>query len=54
MNDREKNNKNTKETSDTINKIIDYNKDAQNSFHRASKVDKKNQNQRLEKVLRKG
>ena len=36
--------KNPKETLQIINKIIDYNKDAQNFFHHASKVDKKNQN----------
>ena len=36
--------KNPKETLEIINKIIDYNKDAQNFFHHASKVDKKNQN----------
>ena len=41
MNDKEKKYKNTKETLEIINKIIDYNKDAQNFFHRASKVDKK-------------
>ena len=39
MNDKEK--KNAKETLEIINKIIDYNKDAQNFFHRAPKVDKK-------------
>ena len=44
MNDKEKKYKNTKETLEIINKIIDYNKDAQNFFHHASKVDKKNQN----------
>ena len=40
MNDKEKK-KNAKETLEIIDKIIDYNKDAQNFFHRASKVDKK-------------
>ena len=47
--------KNAKETLEIIDKIIDYNKDAQNFFHRASKVDKKknNKNQRLKKVLQK-
>ena len=54
MNDKEKKYKNAKETLEIINKIIDYNKDAQNFFHHASKVDKKNQNQRLKKVLQKG
>ena len=33
--------KNPKVTLQIINKIIDYNKDAQNFFHHASKVDKK-------------
>ena len=47
--------KNPKETLEIINKIIDYNKDAQNVFYHASKVDKKkNQNQRLKTVLQKG
>ena len=41
MNDKEKKYKNAKETLEIINKIIDYNKDAQNFFHHASKVDKK-------------
>ena len=54
MNDKEKKYKNAKETLEIINKVIDYNKDAQNFFHRASNVDKKNQNQRLKKVLQKG
>ena len=40
MNDKEKK-KNAKETLEIIDKIIDYNKDAQKFFHRASKVDKK-------------
>ena len=56
MNDKEKK-KNAKETLEIIDKIIDYNKDAQNFFHRASKVDKKKKkkkkNQRLKKVLQK-
>ena len=29
------------ETLEIINKIFNYNKDAQNFFHRASKIDKK-------------
>ena len=33
--------KNARETLKIIKKIIDYNKDAQNFFHHASKVDKK-------------
>ena len=43
--------KNVKERLEIINKIIDYNKDAQNFFHRATKVDKKNRNERLKNVL---
>ena len=43
--------KNAKETLEIVNKVIDYNKDAQKIFHRASRVDKKNQNQRLKKIL---
>ena len=50
MNDKEKN-INANETLEIINKIIDYNNNAQNIFHCASKVDKKNQNQSLKKVL---
>ena len=39
--DKEKKDKNANETLEIIEKIIDYNKDAQNTFYRASKVDKK-------------
>ena len=51
MNDKEKKYKNAKETLVIINKIINYNNNAKFFFHRGSKVDKKNQNQRLKKVL---
>ena len=51
MNEKEKKDKIVDETLEIIKKVIDYNKDAQNLFHCASKVDKKNQNQRLKKVL---
>ena len=51
MNDKEKN-INANETLEIINKIIDYNNNAQNIFHCASKVDKKNQNQRLKKSIK--
>ena len=51
MNEKEKKYKNAKETLEIINKIIDSNNNAQNFFHRASKVNKKIQNQRLKKVL---
>ena len=49
--EKEKIYKNANETLVIINKIIDYNNNAQNFFHCASKGDKKNQNQRLKKVL---
>ena len=45
-----KKNINANETLEIINKIIGYN-NVQNIFHRASKGDKKNQNQSLKKVL---
>ena len=51
MSDKEKEEKNADETLEIINKILGYNKNNQNFFHCASKVDKKNQNQRLKKVL---
>ena len=41
MSDKEKKDENTNETLEIIKKIIDYNKDAQHFFYRASKVDKK-------------
>ena len=50
MSDEEKICNNANET-EIIDKIIDYSNNAQNIFHCASKVDKKNQNQRLKKVL---
>ena len=50
MNKKEKEEKYMDETLEIINKIFNYNKDAQNFFHRASKIDKKNQNLRLKKV----
>ena len=54
MSGKEKKYKNADETSEIINKTIDYNNDAQNCFHHASKIDKKNQNQRLKKILQIG
>ena len=51
MSDKEKKYENAKETLEIINKVIDYNNDDQNFFHHASRVDKKNQNQRLKKIL---
>ena len=46
--------KNADETLEVIKKIPDCNKNAQKKFQLASKVDKKNQNRRLEKVLQTG
>ena len=64
MSKKEKKKKNADETLEIVRKILDYNKIAQNLFQRASKVDerksklkfdkKKNQNQRLKKVLQRG
>ena len=54
MSEKEKKDKNADETLEIIEKTLDYNKDAQNYFHRTSKVDKKNQNQGLKKVLQRG
>ena len=51
MNDKEKKYKNAKETLGIINKIINYNNNANFFFHSGSKLDKKNHNQRLKKVL---
>ena len=51
MREKEKKDKNAYETLEIIKKILDYNKEAQKFFYCATKVDKKNQNQRLKKVL---
>ena len=51
MSEKEKKAKNADETLEIIKKILDYNKEALKIFYHASKVDKKNQNQRLKKVL---
>ena len=53
MSDKERKTKNADETLEIIEKILDYNKCAQNPFYRASSVDKKNQNQRLKKTHQK-
>ena len=53
MNEKEQKDKNADEIL-KIKKILNYNKDAQNLFYHASKIDKENQNQRLKKVLQKG
>ena len=54
MSEKEKKDKNADEILEIIEKTLDYNKDAQNYFHRTGKVDKKNQNQGLKKVLQRG
>ena len=51
MNEKEKEEKNVDETLEFINKILDYDKDAQNIFHRASKVDKKKSKPKIEKSI---
>ena len=51
MSEKEKKDKNADETLEIIKKILDYNKEALKIFYHAPKVDKKNQNQRLKKVL---
>ena len=51
MNEKEKKNKNVKETLEIIRKILDYNKNAQNFFHRASKVDKRKSKSKIEESI---
>ena len=51
MSKEEKKYKNADETLNIIKKILDYNKDVQKKFQLTTKVHKKNQNQRLKKVL---
>ena len=51
MSDKEKKDENTNETLEIIKKIIDYNKDAQHFFYRASKVDKKKSKLKFEKSI---
>ena len=53
MNEKEKKDKNEDETLEIIKKIIN-NEKVQKIFHRASEVDKENQNQRLKKALQRG
>ena len=43
--------KNVKETLEIIRKILDYDKNAQNFFHRASKVDKRKSKPKIEKSI---
>ena len=51
MHEKEKKYKNANETLEIIKKVLDYNKNAPKYFQLPSKVDKKNQNQMLKKVL---
>ena len=54
MSEKEKKDKNANEALEIIEKILDYNKDAQFFFIVHQKLIKKNQNQRLRKVLQGG
>ena len=49
MSEKEKKDKNVNETLEIIKKVLDYNKDAQNLFHRASKVDKRKSKPKVNK-----
>ena len=51
MSEKEKVDKNADETLEIINKILDYNKEAQNFFHRASKVNKRKSKAKIEKSI---
>ena len=51
MSEKEKKEKNADETLKIIKKILDYNKDAQNYFHRASNVDKGKSEPKTEKSI---
>ena len=54
MSDKEKEGKNADETLKIIEKILYYNKDVQNFFHRSSKVDKKKSGTKFKKILKRG
>ena len=54
MSEKEKEKKNDDETLKILEKILNYNKNIQKIFQSASNVDKKNQNQKLKKVLQRG
>ena len=54
MSEKEKEKKNTDETLKILEKILNYNKNIQKIFQSASNVNKKNQNQKLKKVLQRG
>ena len=51
MSEKEKKNKNTDETLKIIEKLLNFNKNAQKKFQLASKVDKKHRSRKLKKVL---
>ena len=53
MSEKEKKDKNTDETLEIIKKILDYNKEAQTFFHRASKVDKKKSGRKTDESITK-
>ena len=48
---KRKKNQNANETLEIINKIIDYNNNAQNFFHHASKVDKTKSEPKIEESI---
>ena len=56
MSEKGKVDKNADETLEIINKILDYNKEAQNFFNRASKVNKRKSKPKIlqKKVLHRG
>ena len=54
MREKEKEKKNADETLKILEKILNYNKNIQKIFQSASNIDKKNQNQKLKKVLQRG
>ena len=49
MSEKEKKDKNVNETLEIIKKVLDYNKDAQNLFHRASKVERRKSKPKVNK-----
>ena len=51
MSEKEKEEKNVDEALEIVNKILDYNKEAQNFFHRASKVNKRKSKAKIEKSI---
>ena len=54
MSEKEKEKKNAHETLKILEKVLNYNKNIQKFFQSASNADKKNQNQKLKKVLQRG